>query len=374
MVIWLGIMDYDVHYMELLANYLDVHYKHQLMINMFTEPQAVARHLRDHKRLDVLIVKEDMISGLADSLPSSLAVAYLCEEKGITMISGKPAICKYQRADDIYRMILGLAASTDTGETVYNGKKKGKAIVFHGVSGGMGTSVAAMGCAAYLAGQGYRTLYLFFQQDTRISSVFRECGESMSQLRYEYRKLLQNSKEDILCEKLSMKMESLCRTDSTTRVMTFGNYDVILDSLNLENGKVSSAGIGETEALMEAALRICDFCVIDTDSIIDEKLLMLIRGASYTVLVNDGTAKGNFMLDRKFRAFRILDSNEEKLFNGEYAVLYTNFHTGSKKLSFEEYVHELTPIPRYTEADEYKIVLKLSENGQVWKELEMAVK
>lgn len=348
MRIRLGLLDDDIRYLNKLTDYLGVHYTLQVEANLFTELDELQAFLDHRGRLDVLLASRELLPD-PTVLPGRIQLAYLSEEKGLSMLAGKTAVCKYQKAEGIYRAVQGLAASLDVGEKKYSSGGSCQVFLFAGAAGGVGCSTAAMGCAARMAAQGKNTLYISLQQSANADSVFSVCGASVSRVRYEIKSWKQSGNGDI--GKLQMKCQSLLATDPETRVMCYNGFDLPLEAMDLDKS--------EAEALLKAVAGLCDVCVLDMDGTMNSVLLTTIRGADWTVLVSDGSAKCNRALERLIRSIEILDGTDEPVLHGNLGVLYTRFGSAASEAELSEQAKLLGKVPNYAGSTEKRIVQEL---------------
>lgn len=119
-------------------------YADKLEIYSFTEQEAALDSLESVK-IDVLLSNDAFEIDTA-GLPKRCGFAYLADSTDIPMINGQKAICKFQKAELIYKQILGIYSEHSS--SISNWKSDGastKAVVFQSVSGGTGASTMAAG-------------------------------------------------------------------------------------------------------------------------------------------------------------------------------------------------------------------------------------
>lgn len=348
MRIRLGLLDDDIRYISRLTDYFSEHYTLQIEANLFTGAEQLQAFLDRHGRLDVLLARQELLPD-PDGLPGRIQLAYLSEENGLTKLAGRPAVCKYQKAEAIYRAIQSLAASLDVGERQYAAAGKCDIFVFAGAAGGMGCSTAAMGCAARLAAQGRSTLYLSLQQTSMADTVFSVRGSSMSRVRYELKSWRRTGGTDP--GKLQLKLQSMLAADPATRVLSYDGFELPLEAMDMD--------AGEVKALLQAADGLCSCCVVDMDGILDQKLLTAIRAAAWTVLVSDGSEKGNRALERMLRSLEIQDGTDEPVLLGRLGVLYNRFGHAAAEIQLPAQAHLLGRTPNYAGSPPKRIVEEL---------------
>lgn len=94
-------------------------------------------------------------------LPKRCGFAYFVDSMDVDTLNGQHAICKFQKADLIYKQILSVFSENAANVSGLKfGDDNCKILFFQAVSGGAGASTMAAACAAHFAAKGKRTLYL----------------------------------------------------------------------------------------------------------------------------------------------------------------------------------------------------------------------
>lgn len=347
MLIRLGLLDTDFRYINKLADYFGHHYNREMEVRQFSDSRTLMESLNRHERLDVLLASPDAFNDPA-LLPTGLQFAYLAEDMRDS-IGGVPAVCKYQRADALFRAVEILA------ENVAIGKKADgdcRLILFTGAVGGIGCSTAALGCAVRLAAQGTETLYINLQSHGRTDSVFSAVGAPMTRVLYEIKSWLQiNKKEEQAKEnlgKLQTKLRNLAMTDPQYRVTSFDGFNLPLESMDLNSDDIN--------ALIKAIPSMCGCCILDMDSVFSPVLFAAMKRADEVVVVSDGSKRGNICLSKILDSINILNSTDTPILRGDLGVLYTHFGSTASQIELPAYAKLIGTIPNYAGSDEKRIV------------------
>ncbi len=158
MVIKVAVIEKDPRFLDRLAAVFSKNYSDKVELYPFTDPEVAISTLQFVKP-HILMADESMRIPTS-SLPGDCALAYFVSAVGTDQIDGHRAICKFQRAELIYKQIVGIL-SDKSGSTT--GKTRGpetKFITFTSPVGGVGVSTTAAAFALRLASQGHSVLYL----------------------------------------------------------------------------------------------------------------------------------------------------------------------------------------------------------------------
>ena len=347
MLIRLGLLDTDFRYINKLADYFGHHYNREVEVRQFSDSRTLMDSLNRHERLDVLLASPDAVSDPA-SLPAGLQFAYLAEDMRDSS-GGVPAICKYQRADALFRAVEVLAENVSVGK---KGDGACRLILFTGAIGGIGCSTAAVSCAVRSAAQGTETLYINLQSHGRTDSVFSNVGAPMTRVLYEIKSWLQiNKKEEQAKEnlgKLQTKLRNLALPDPQYKVFSFDGFNLPLEAMDLNPDDIN--------ALVKALPGMCDCCVLDMDSAFSPVLFAAMKHADEVVIVSDGSTRGNVCLSKILESINILNGTDNPILRGGLGVLYTHFGSAASQVELPAYAKLIGTIPNYAGADEKRIV------------------
>lgn len=169
-----GFLSADTAYVDKLIRYLGQRHGGELRALGFTSRAGLESYLADH-RLDALLAEGAALG--PGPLPASCPVALLAERDDGAAGAGLPAVCKYQRAEQIYQAALALCAAAPAG-AAGPAAERPPVLTFLGAAGGVGTTTLAAACARRLAGEGLRTLYLNLEVFPDYDDLFSGPGEA----------------------------------------------------------------------------------------------------------------------------------------------------------------------------------------------------
>lgn len=357
MIVRLGLLDQDERYLEKIAAYISAHPDETLRLELclFTSVEDCNAYLSTNARLDILLAVPALLPD-PSVLKRQVILAYLGDDKTMTAWQGHPAICKYQKASLFLRSVQGLAANLQNLGGSYNLGGNGAALLFMGAAGGVGCSTAAMACAARLASQGRRVVYLSLQPNAMPELFFEGHGSSMSDVHYSYQEWKHRLSDGDSAENLrslQLKLKSLLATDAGTRVDCFAGFTLPLDAMDFTGSEAAD--------LVKALTAQYDYCVVDVDSQLSELLLQVLPCVQWLTVVSDGTTKCNRAMSRLLEALQVLSSSQEARWNCEMAVLYNQFGSRAQREdNVPAYVKQLGEIPRYGNALQKDIVPEIA--------------
>ena len=204
MKIKLALLDNDQNYLNRIVSVFNIRYADKLEIYSFTKIESALSAL-ESTRIDVFVSSVAFDVNTA-ALPKRCGFAYFVDSADIDSVNNQRAICKYQKADLIYRQILSIYSENAGGvsETRF-GDDSCKVIAFASPCGGTGSSTMAAACASYYAAKGEKTLYLNFEKFGSADAFFSAEGQfDMSDIIFALKSRKAN---------LSMKMESCVKQD-----------------------------------------------------------------------------------------------------------------------------------------------------------------
>ena len=148
MKIKLAILEKDSVYLSRIVSVFGSKYADKFEIYSFTD-QAVALSNLNGAKIDVLIASDSFEIDVA-KLPARCGFAYLVDSIDIDTVNDQRAICKFQKADLIYKQIISVYSEKASSITGFKmNSDEGKVIVFCSPSGGVGCSTAAAAASSY---------------------------------------------------------------------------------------------------------------------------------------------------------------------------------------------------------------------------------
>ena len=344
MKIKLAILEKDANYLNRMVSVFGTKYADKLEVYSFTDP-TIALSAVASERLDVLVAS-DAFEIDTDKLPKRCAFAYFVNSAGIETVAGQSAICKFQKAEQIYKQILSLyaeKASNVSGIRLDN--ESCSVIAFLSAAGGAGSSSMAAACAVHYAAQGKKTLYLNFEKYGTADQYFSGEGQfDLSDVIFSLKSKKAN---------LTLKLESCVRQDQRG-VYFYAGTKVALDMMELTADEKLAL---LTELKLTGAY---DYIVLDVDFGLDKDTLKLLRRLNAVVMVSDGSETGNSKTARACAALNILDQNADAPLMRRMYLMYNQFSnkTGSALTGLE--IKELGGAPRYQHASVNEVINALS--------------
>lgn len=306
MKVRLAILENDSNYLQRVVSIFNNKFGSELEIYSFTDINAAIKCL-DEKKIDVFLANEffDIDFTL---VPKKCGFAYLVESNDIDKYDGKKAICKFQRAELIYKQILSIYS-----EQIPNiigvfgdGNNSMKTIAFSSPSGGVGTSTLAAACAINLAGKGHRVLYLNLEKFGDSDSFFYCDGQfDFSDVIYAVKSNKSNRK---------IKLQSTVKQDASG-VYFYSSVKVALDMLELNASDYTTL---QSELKM---LGEYDYVIIDMDFPKNREEFAFFENCNSVVIVSDDTPTAKVKNERTLKAVQIIDSYSEYSIQPRFAMI-----------------------------------------------------
>ena len=343
MKIKLVIADGDEKYIRRLSSYFQIHYADKLELYLFSSEEALKDFLKENV-VHVILLGEDM-KDFAE-LPEHTACAWLVYAAGLNEFQGRRAICRFQKAERIYREILSLFSEVDGCFGFGGGEGSTRVCLFTSAQGGAGTSTAAAAWALHLAVQGKRVFYLNLESFGESGLYFEgEGNQNFSDVIFS----LKSKKSS-----LSVKIESSIRTDRSG-VQYFEAGENPFDRTEL--------GVEEIERLLRelSAVQEYDVLIVDRELTLDPVFTELAAGmVSQIVLVDDGSETGNRKLLKALEAVKVLEKRKGVPILTKCVLLYNRFSSSHGRKLEKLPVSEAGGIPRYEGASPRALAEKLS--------------
>lgn len=347
MKIKLAILDADKNYLTRMVSSFNLKYSDKFEIYSFTD-QATAMSTLGISKIDVLL-SSDLFEIDTGKLPNRCAFAYLVDTTDIESINDQHAICKFQRADLIYKQILSVYSEKASAITGFKmSDEAGQVIVFCSASGGVGSSTMAAACAVRFATQGKKVLYLNLEKFGCAGSFFEGQGQfDMSDLIF----ALKSKKPN-----LRLKLDSCVKQD-TSGVYFYSETKIALDMLELTAEDILRL-LSEIKLAAEY-----DAIILDMDFSLDKNMLSVYRQAQAIVLVGDGSAESNSKTERAVNALVIMEQNEDAPLVNRMEFTYNKVSSKTGQTVNIPGIKILGGTPRYAGATARQIVDQLAEKS-----------
>lgn len=344
MKIKLAILERDKSYLTRIVSAFGTKYADKLEMYSFTDAE-VALNILAGAKIDVFLSSDAFDIDTA-RIPNRCAFAYLVDFPGIDTVREQRAICKFQKADLIYKQILSVyseKASTITGFKMTG--DAGQTIAFCSASGGVGCSTMAAACAAHFAAQGSRVLYLNLETFGSADVFFSGEGQfGMSDIIF----ALKSKKTN-----LSLKLESCVKQD-LCGVCFYSQAKLALDMMELNTEDILRL-ITELKMMGEY-----DYIILDMEFSLNKEMLKIYRQMQGIVMVGDGSVSSNSKTERAFTALSIMESNADAPLTNRMSFLYNKTSNKSTQTIDLAGLKVLGAAPKYAGATEQQIVAQLA--------------
>lgn len=334
MKIKLALLDQDQFYLNRIVTAFSTKYPDKFEIYSFTDKEIALSTLAS-TRIDVFIAS-DVFDIEMERLPKRCGFAYFVETADLESVKGQEVICKFQKADLIYKQILSIYSEhAGTTASLKSFDENCKTICFVSPSGGVGASTMAAACALHYASLGKRVLYLNLEKYGSADTFFNGEGQlSMSDVIF----TLKSKKAN-----LSLKLESCVKKD-VRGVDFYSQSQVALDMLELKK---------EDMITLLSEFKISgnyDFVIVDMDFSLTKDYLDIYREMAVQVWVGDGSEVSNAKLRRAYEALTILEQNRDDSLLYNLVLLYNKFSNKSSKAIEGIEIKNIGGAPKYEHA------------------------
>lgn len=344
MKIRVGILEKDICYLNRVVTAFEMKYSDKLELYSFSEKEAMLDSLESNK-IDVLLVNEEFEIDAA-KLPDRCGLAYLVETNDIEMLREQRAICKFQKADMIYKQILSIYsenAANISGVKFWESACRTAAFV--SIAGGTGTSTLAAAAALREARQGRRTIYINLEQFCSTDCFFAVSGQfDMSDIIY----ALKSKKANI-----SLKIESCIQKDDSG-VFFFAPPKTALDMQELNH---------EDVMLLLSNLTLSgnyDLIIVDMNFGLDQMTMEILNGMDVIVMTSDGTEISNRKVSDAYRSLENMERNSEYRLLNKLQLIYSRFSNKTGAVLENIDVNTVGGIPKYENATTKQILAQIS--------------
>lgn len=324
MKIRVGILDQDPIYISRLIRYFTTYYIDKVEVSAFYDQEKFLEFIQ-HTKIDVFLASPGLVSEDID-LPRTIIMAYLSESSQAQSMNDIKVVYKYQKAELLYREILGLYAELDQKTAYKEAGDVSPLYLFMGASGGTGTTTMAIACAIRLASCGKKVLYLNLEENGVIAPVLQgEGNETMSDVLYAVKSNHSN---------LVLKLESMVRKNEQ------GVYFYEPFPLTLDAHEMTEKDLAEILDTIVVYL-LYDYVIVDSESSVFWKRNLLMKYAKRIFIVNDGAEISNLKLNKILQELMIRDENEEERTMAKVRILYNRYTNRSRDVDtqYQEIVY-----------------------------------
>ena len=345
MKIKVAILDKDQNYLSRIASVFGTKYADKFELYSFSDV-SVALATLENARIDVLVAS-DAFEIDVNLLPKRCGFAYFVDSPDVETVHDQRAICKFQKADLIYKQILSIySENAGSISGLKLGDDSGRLIVFASPCGGVGTSCMAAACALRFAAQGKKTLYLNLEKYGSSDVFFSAEGQfDMSDIVFALKSKRAN---------LSLKLESCVKQDMRG-VYFYSQSKLALDMLELGWEDV-------LRLISELKLSGSYDCIIlDCDFELAEGARSILRQTDAIVWVGDGSAISNTKIFRAYQALTILEQQEDSPLTNRICLIYNKFSNKTSTTIDSVEIKNVGGAPRYEHATTDQILSRLAE-------------
>ena len=344
MKIKLAILEKDKSYLTRIVSAFGTKYADKLEIYSFTDLEVALSNINTAK-IDVLVANDGFDIDAAQ-IPARCGFAYFVDSIDVDMVKDQRAICKFQKADLIYKQILSVYSEKASSITGFKmNSDEGKVVVFCSPSGGVGASTAAAACAMHMAEAGKKTLYLNLEKFGASDLFFEGEGQfDMSDIIF----ALKSKKAN-----LHLKLESCVKQDHSG-VYFYSQPKLALDIMELSTEDILRL-LSEVQLMGEY-----NYIIIDTDFALTKDMLSLYRKAQDIVLVGDGSELSNSKVRRAYEALSIMEQNADAPLTNRMVFMYNKASSKTGQTLGVEGIRELGGAPKYERATTAQILSQLA--------------
>lgn len=340
MRIKLAILDNDQSYLNRIVVAFNNKFADKLEIYSFTNQEAVLNSIEASK-MDVLIAS-DFFAIECKKLPKRCAFAYFVDSADIETIRDQRTICKFQKAELIYKEILSLFsenASDVTGLKMTDSSTR--VATFMSPSGGVGASSVAVACAKYFAKKGKKTLFISLDMLGRTDNYFEADGQfDFGDVLYAIKSKKSN---------LTLKLESIVKQDQSG-VFFYASTKSALDMMEMTKDEFKYF-LSEVKAFGSY-----DVIIIDNIFSLNDRTIDIMKSSHSIVLVSDGSEVSNDKFDRAYAALHTLDSQKELSLMDRVSVLYNKFSNKTGKSVSVDHINVIGGAPKFEQATSGQVV------------------
>lgn len=344
MKIKLAILEKDRGYLTRIVTAFGTKYSDKFEIYSFTDQDVAIANLGSSK-IDVLLAGDSFEIDLT-KFPNRCGFAYLVDSADIDMVNNQRAVCKYQKADLIYKQVLSIyseKASNMIGFKVDG--DAGNLIVFCSPSGGVGTSTMAASCALHYAAQGKKALYLNLETFGSSDLFFSGEGQfDMSDLIF----ALKSKKTN-----LHIKLESCVKRDPRG-VYFYSKPKIALDMMELSTEEILRL-LSELQLAGEY-----DYIILDMDFSLAKDMMTIYRQAQAVVMVGDGSVVSNVKTQRAFTALSTMEQNADAPLTGRMSFVYNRVNSKTGRMVEVQGLKMLGGAPVYSGGTTEQIMAQLA--------------
>lgn len=345
MKIKLAILESDKNYLDRIVAAFTSRFSEKLELYSFTEVESALRTIND-KKIDVLIA-DDIFEIDMDKIPKRCGFAYFVDSVEIETYRNQRTICKFQKAELIYKEILSIYSETVSavfGIKLDNASDT-SVLTFVSASGGAGSSTLAAACAVTLAKRGHSVLYLNLEQFGSSNLFFEGEGQfDFGDIIYAIKSKKSN---------LSLKLESTVKQD----VSGVHFYDTCKSAMDL-----TEMSQEDYQRLMdELIITGYEYVIVDMDFYLNKTCFEILKRTQNIVFVSDGSEIANKKFERAYSALYVLDQQMDSVICNRIGIIYNKFSNKTGRQIENDSIGFIGGIPKFEQGAPRQIVEQISE-------------
>lgn len=344
MKIKLAILEKDTSYLGRIVSVFGTKYSDKFEVYSFTDMSVAISNI-ENNRIDVLVASTEFNVDV-DKLPSRCGFAYFVDSIDIDTYNDQRAICKFQKADLIYKQILSIYsenAGSISGLKI--GDENSRVVIFSGVAGGTGTSSAAVAYAIHYSNMGKKVLYVNFDKFGTSDSFLSAEGQfDMSDIIF----ALKSKKSNI-----SLKLESCVKQDARG-VFFYSGSKLALDMQELG---------AEDIAHFLDEIKISggyDYIILDMEFRLDKNSIEIHKQAHSIVWVSDGSEIANGKIIRAYESLMVKEQSDDLRIVDRICMMYNKFSNKTSHIIEGLSVRDIGGAPRFEYASTEQVIGQLS--------------
>jgi cellulose biosynthesis protein BcsQ len=343
MKIKIAILETDKHYLDRIMAAFTSRFSEKLELYSFSDPASALEMVRE-ARIDVFLAG-DNVELDPEGVPERCGFAYLVDSIDVETYNGRRAICKFQKADAIYKEILSLYSEVASHTFGLRSTSGAKVLTFLSAAGGVGSSTLAVACAMALARRGHPVLYLNLEQFGDVSLYFSGQGQfDFGDVIYAVKSRRSN---------LALKLESLVKKDDSG-VHFYDRCKTPLDMAEMKRDELRRL----FEELLPSGY---SHIVVDADFSLHPFSLALLEMSESPVFVSDGSEEANTKFERAYRALQALEQQSDRVLSSRISLMYNKFDNRTGRQIKDEQIPVLGGLARVEQATRKQLLERLRE-------------
>lgn len=351
MKIRLALFVEDEVYKERFSTYFSRYYGDKIELNTYSDAQYVEKAIQ-RRKIDALLLDSATKTEFDKELFETIPVLYLSDGYDASFDKNDRVIKKYQKAGNIYKLVLNAVADMNKLNGFYgDNEKNGKVMLFQGINGGAGATSVSLAFAYNLAKKGKSVLWLDFEELSCTNVFLNADGDY--------------GLEDILFALKRKKGNLMLKVESCLKVSDgiyyFEPCKNATDLISLKNDEIE-----EFIATLSQSSKF-DYILIDKNmKLSDEDFWISL--VEEVFFVSDGTQISNMKIDVLQKALKRMEETQDLDLLNKCHIFYNRF---SKKTStsIECDIPTLGGLPKFEMKGSAMELVRVMGNEKVWDNL-----